>query len=525
VCNVEKTTLLQVGEVGPISQEILELGFSIGNEVTILGLTLTGPTADFSQSLHKIGTKLQSQVNHWSRFNLSLPGRINVAKTMLYSQINYLGCFLPVSNQFITNYENIIERFVCGKMSVSKARIYKPVCMGGLGLFRIANFLDAQRVSWVRRSQIIDDRWKISLYSCSYGSVFNIRSSKFNVRECPCLYAIACSYEKFMKEFTKTNENFWNSYIYSNSALTLNVQGNQLLDHGSFPMNFHRQYGMQLRMLKISDFVNRDNVLLPMARVSETTNIQFSIFTFQTIVGLIRAAKTKYSKNCSSEKTSCDIRTFINRSKKGSSRFRKVLCIESLDYIPHNIVKYSSTTDTVIRLENSKKINLAWRYNFLSNSTRTFLFKLHNNTLGYNHAVSHFVRNYSPNCTFCDIVGNQEVERETPLHLFFTCELIEDFLTDFFVWFTNDHNFSFTRQEFFVGFNRDGFNSEKNEILTLASHMVKKFIWDSKQRFCIPNIQHMRLHIKLEFESIAKINRKFQNKLRDSGFFGLINQA
>jgi hypothetical protein len=150
VCNVEKTTLLQVGEVGPISQDIIDLGFSIVNEVTVLGLTVSGPSADFSQSLHKIGVKLQSQVNHWSRFNLSLPGRINIAKTMLYSQINYLGCFLPVGDQLISNYENLIERFVCGKMSISKTRIYKPVYMGGLGLFRIASFLDAQRVSWVR---------------------------------------------------------------------------------------------------------------------------------------------------------------------------------------------------------------------------------------------------------------------------------------------------------------------------------------------------------------------------------------
>jgi hypothetical protein len=298
-----------------------------------------------------------------------------------------------------------------------------------------------------------------------------------------------------------------------------------MLDHRSFPANFHRQYGGQLKMLKVCDFVNRDNVLLPMARVAESTNIHFSVFTFQTIVGLIRTAKTKYSKNSANEKTSCDIRTFINRSKKGSSRFRKILSFERLDYIPHNIVKYSSTTETIIGLECSKKLNLAWRYNHLSNSTRTFLFKLHNNTLGYNHAVSHFVRNHSPNCTFCDIAGNQEVERETPLHLFFMCELIEDFLNDFFVWFTNDQNFSFTRQEFFVGFNREEFNNEKNEILTLASHIVKKFIWDSKQRFCIPNNQHMRLHFELEFESIAKINRKFHGKLRDNGFLWIINQV
>jgi hypothetical protein len=518
ICNVEKTTLLQVGDVGPISQEILDLGFSVVDEVTVLGLTLSGVGADFSQSLQQIGVKLQSQVNHWARFNLSLPGRINVAKTMLYSQINYLGCFLPINNQLISQFENIIERFVCGKMSVSKARLYKPVCMGGLGLFRISDFLDAQRVSWVRRSQLIDDKWKINLYSLSYGSVFNIRKSNFNANECPCLSAIANSYEKFLVNFTKTKENFWSSYIYCNEALTLEVRSDRMFDNRAVPVNFFVENEHRLKGLKVSDFINRENRVLPMARVSELTQIPFDVFTFQTIVGLITAAKTKYKKNDESDKTSCEIRTFINRSKNGSSRFRKVLCKDSLDYIPHNIVKFSNNTETIIGLDNSKKLNLAWKNSYLNNSTRTFLFKLHNNTLGYNHAVAHFVRNHSPNCTFCDIEGNQEIERETPLHLFFGCEPIEALLNNFFRWFSNEPNFEFTRSEFFVGFNRNGFNTARNEILNIASHLVKKFIWDCKQRFCVPNIMYLKTHIKLELESISSVSRKFKAKMREGEF-------
>jgi hypothetical protein len=525
LCNVEKTTLLQVGEFSPIPQEILDLGFSIVDEVKVLGLTLSGPGADFSQCLQKISAKLQSQVNHWARFNLSLPGRINIAKTMLYSQINYLGCFLPVNNQLITQFESIIERFVCGKMSISKMRLYKPVCMGGLGLFRIPDFLDAQRISWVRRSHLIDDKWKIDLYSRSYGTVFNIRKSNFNPTECPCLAAIANSYEKFLVNFTKSKENFWSSYIYGNEALTLNVRGNRVFDNRAVPGNFFVDNEHRLKGLKISDFINRENGMLPMARVSETTQIPFDIFTFQTIVGMITAAKTKYIKNVESEKTTCDIRTFINRSKNGSSRFRKVLCKESLDYIPHNMVKFSNNTETVIGLENSKKLNLAWKNTYLNNSTRTFLFKLHNNTLGYNHAVAHFVRNHSPNCTFCDITGNQDIERETPLHLFFGCEPVEDLLSNFFRWFSNDPNFEFTRSEFFVGFDRNGFSSARNEVLNIASHMVKKFIWDCKQRFCVPNIMYLKTHIKLELESVSSISGKFRSKMRDGDFMNILGQV
>jgi hypothetical protein len=91
-CNVEKTTLLQVGSDIPLPEEIIRCGFTIVDEVTVLGATLSGSGADTSRSIAEISNKLKRQVNYWSRFNLSLPGRITVAKSMMYSQINYLGC-------------------------------------------------------------------------------------------------------------------------------------------------------------------------------------------------------------------------------------------------------------------------------------------------------------------------------------------------------------------------------------------------------------------------------------------------
>ncbi len=88
-CNVKKTTLLQVGSNDPVPDDIAKTSFMVVEEVTIFGLKLSGPGADTQGSLEGI----RKQVNHWARFNLSLPGRISIAKTMLYSQINYLGIF------------------------------------------------------------------------------------------------------------------------------------------------------------------------------------------------------------------------------------------------------------------------------------------------------------------------------------------------------------------------------------------------------------------------------------------------
>jgi hypothetical protein len=95
VCNVEKTVLLPIGADTVIDENIRALGFAVVDSVTILGLEIdrNGYTPS---NFDKIIDKIRKQIAIWRPFNLSLPGRISVSKTMLYSQINYLGCFLPL---------------------------------------------------------------------------------------------------------------------------------------------------------------------------------------------------------------------------------------------------------------------------------------------------------------------------------------------------------------------------------------------------------------------------------------------
>jgi hypothetical protein len=96
--------------------------------------------------LERITEKIQKQVNFWNRFNLSLPGRIAVAKSIMYLPINYLGSFINFGMQLYTLWEDIITRYVKGKLNIARDRFFLPLCNGSLGLFKISNFLDAQRL-------------------------------------------------------------------------------------------------------------------------------------------------------------------------------------------------------------------------------------------------------------------------------------------------------------------------------------------------------------------------------------------
>jgi hypothetical protein len=111
-CSVEKTTILPIGIPTPIDNRILDLGFSIAEEVTILGLTIGKGSGTLNKNFSNIRNRIRNQINNWSRFQLSLPGRIVVTKTMLYSQINYLGCFIEIPNERLKEMDNLITGFV-----------------------------------------------------------------------------------------------------------------------------------------------------------------------------------------------------------------------------------------------------------------------------------------------------------------------------------------------------------------------------------------------------------------------------
>jgi hypothetical protein len=60
----------------------------------------------------KILEKIQAQCSYWSRFKLSLPGRISIAKTFMVSQINYLGSVFSPSDTQRTDMQNLLNSFI-----------------------------------------------------------------------------------------------------------------------------------------------------------------------------------------------------------------------------------------------------------------------------------------------------------------------------------------------------------------------------------------------------------------------------
>jgi hypothetical protein len=159
--NVEKTTMMRIGNVETVlDPRIEQLGFVTVNEMKILGFDIDNKAERLERNFDKCISKMRQIVGNWSRFRLTLPGRISIAKSLLLSQVTYPGTVLDPSAEQLGEINKIIEDFVTYKLVISKERIYAPVNKGGLGMVNIESFLAAQKCTWIRRCfSKINDVW------------------------------------------------------------------------------------------------------------------------------------------------------------------------------------------------------------------------------------------------------------------------------------------------------------------------------------------------------------------------------
>jgi hypothetical protein len=364
-----------------------------------------------------------------------------------------------------------------------------------------------------------DEHWKVQLFINNFGNVFNCKSCNTNQQTNPVLFAISASYEIMCNSFVCKDENFRTSFIVDNKKMTRDMETNHYISKNFFGRDFFHTHASKLYCLRYSDLYMEDDVMIPADTVINNTGIPLTVLMIQTLRGVCNVAKIKYSKRELGERVGVDVRTFMTRSKRGSKRICLVMTQRNTINTPHNINKFAQNMDIIITGSQSTFLNALWTNNFFDNNMKMFLFKLHNNTLGYNNAVAHFVAGHSPCCTFCDAAGDADINTETGFHLFFDCVHVSDIVENIFNRVTAMANFPFSRREYFSTFERREFNHPKNLMLTLLSKITMKVLWDCKLRFVKPTIDICWDNIRDFVNTLITNNKKFAKIWEYSGLF------
>ena len=166
-CNLDKTVVIPIGQ-NTNKHDIIcpELGMEWENKFTILGFTIDNKLRHLDINYNKVKEKIKNQISLWKPYNLSLRGRITIAKVKLLSQITYISTVLDINHTFLNELQDMINSFVMGikpggKHWMSKDYLYTPINKGGLGIIRLEDFTKAIKCSWVKRycTDKLDDHW------------------------------------------------------------------------------------------------------------------------------------------------------------------------------------------------------------------------------------------------------------------------------------------------------------------------------------------------------------------------------
>jgi hypothetical protein len=510
-CNLEKTNVLVIGEEIEDVNVITDHGFVQKNCLKILGMSVSNNLDDdIRDGAGHIRRKIVEKITTWQRFNLSLPGRIQIAKTMLYSQVNYLGCFLPFSPESMADWETLISQFVAGNIRIGIQRIFSPVEIGGLGLFRICKFLDAQKIRWIVYSiKSIDADWKLSLHKSSIQSVF--RTDKAYLDELsPIIITIANAFVNFKKKFFDMGNNYKKIQIFGEFLFTVSPRSGDFFNLDDINSITNLEIRNKITKITVSDmFVG--NTIMGLNDFEHFLGGPVPVPVFRKLVKIVQLTTTRYKKNIETQGIS--IPTFLSGWKRGSKKFRKILLNEGDWYVPHNIIKFAANVETVITVNCAPSLNTNWCKSYYSNELRTFIFKLHNNTLPVNTMVSHFARGISRNCVFCEISRNPEPVDETVFHLFFDCTTTEALRLNFFKWLTENESFELHRHEFFCC----GPGELRCEIWTSIVYLFLFYVWECKLRKSLPEQNRLRRFILEEMNTVTKTCNRMANKKENCG--------
>jgi hypothetical protein len=291
--------------------------------------------------------------------------------------------------------------------------------------------------------------------------------------------------------------------------MTWDLETKQYITMNFFGQEFFSMYANNLYKLRYSDFYTENDAIIPAETVIVSIGVPLTVMMIQTLRGVCSVAKIKYSKKEIDQRVGVDVRTFLLRSKRGSKRIRLVMAQRiSLD-TPHNINKFANNMDIIINGNQANFLNALWTNNFFNNNMKTFLFKLHNNTLGYNIAVAHFVAGHPSCCTFCDAAGDADVNAKTGLHLFYECVHISAIVDTVFNRINAVDNFAYSQREYFSTFERKEFSHAKNLVLTLISKLIMKILWDCKLRFAKPTVDICWELVNESISTLIANNKKF----------------
>ena len=508
---------MRIGDTsGEIPENILGLGFNFVEKVKILGFEVSNTQRWDENNMQEAINKVRKLVRFWSRFRLSLIGKITIYKTLLMPQINFLSTIVMPTSDSITGLETLMNNFVTQGMTIAKSRLYTNPKDGGLGLFDLKIFISALQSTWVKRAYLnCNDNWKFDLRQLCSGNILDIGKIDGNPDCGPLLGNIIKSFKLFQDKFIFSGKNFLKAKILGNinfgygrnmaNKFTNEFFGNEILE----------QHEILIERLTWGDLTKENYEFETKMGITVKTGIMLSQLQYSNLKNGYEILQKKVKKESNETISMCE---FLKKAQKGSKIFRKII-MGKCNLGVKKLVQYKTycklTGNEDIPENRVKEIYSDWSKIGGSNRFNTFLFKMCNNTLGLNSRVNKFNADTDPSCTFCQLSNIHPAPLETFSHLFYDCVVINDKIKTICRDLLLENNVN--KEIYFSGQICE--NEKYNNAFALVMNCLRYCIWELKLEKRIPTLGMLKNEIFYCMKNICNCSKKYKLLVDDCQLF------
>ena len=353
----------------------------------------------------------------WSRRQLTPIGRVAILKSLILSKLIHLWMLLPnPPNDFFISLQNSIFKFVWSNKQdkIKRKTAHKQIKEGGLGIPEVKTLATALKLTWIRKLQITNHKWK-NVMLLMYPEIVILDK---------CGPEILQGVSKFNK--------FWNEVFNAYNALFYKVKPKDIIDVLEEPLLYNNriQIGNSFIQYKtwiekgvsnIAHFLDQSGHFLSYDRFMEKYNIYIDFITFfgwkSAVRKYIKSTKLQVNTNITKSVTNCMNK--IMSVFRGSKLYYDILIEDHI--APKCCAKWDEKLQTVIKwnkcfsqLHKIKDIKLKW-----------FQVRIIHRCLGTNVVLNHMKIVDSNKCNFC------KTTKDSIEHIFWDCEHTKTFWQHF----------------------------------------------------------------------------------------------
>jgi hypothetical protein len=513
-CNYDKTMLMPFLDDWDDNTNLIlqNSGFKIVDSVELLGIKISKRLDSANENFERSKQKIISKISFWDRFRLSLSGRIAIAKTFMVPQINYFGCIMKPDQHILTEIQNLIDNFVSKGLRISKTRMYLQPALGGIGMFNLAEFLDAQRFSWIVRAHKLPiDNWRYDLHQLSPGNnILLVRDCDINAAKNPILSCFVQSYNNILQHIIK--KNIWEAEIFDSPLFKIPATNNTL-NITFFGRERYERCRNNIRSLRLKECFNGN--LVKSCVDFNPMGIPLTVDKWMLLAGAVNRWKLLANNFMEIYDPLFNITNLVQRIKKGSKCVRNMfLTTQNFSLSVRDLTSvntYGALIDCEVPVaEKIPRWLKMWSENSLGSELKTFKYNCRFNCLPLNNRLNANrpeIDSRCTFCTFCRIKNNDTTQRDGFKHLFFSCPTTFDILQEVINLLQIDG--VDIRPLYWFGINE---NNRAQSIWVLFFDVFRFAIYKFKLKKHVPNKNSFLAEFNFHLKRLCLVNKKIKNE-------------